>query len=254
VDPARIAEKTNPFAALIGVSSLLAALLYVAGFSYRWSYFYNFGVQHLVFKLNFQSFLIAALELIRTPRNIGLFLLAVGVPLLALNLLLAGVAKAASAKTRFVQGIALRFQWIGLRSPLLVDLLRAAVIVYATYRVASWLGYETFQSHIRNDPRHPLPAVTAVFDAGEGSANLALSCGAGPGSLPPFVGDAKRLQVLQSFNRTCNSGDKVTWRLLYRDDEAIYLFAAEAAGHVVHGKRPLTLVLPNRGAISLVME
>ena len=54
----------NPFAALIGVLSLIVALLYVAGFAYRWSYYYNFGVQHLVFKLNAQTFLVTAFVLV----------------------------------------------------------------------------------------------------------------------------------------------------------------------------------------------
>jgi hypothetical protein len=253
LDVAKLSEKVNPFAALIGVSSLLAALLYVAGFSYRWSYFYNFGVQHLVYKLGFQSFLITALELIRTPRNIVLVLLAIVVPVLVLNLLIAGVAKAADSNKRSLRRAAIPFGSIGLQSQLVIDLLRAAVIVYATYRVASWMGYEAFQSHIRNDPRHPLPAVTAVFDAGGEGSRLSLACGGSAATLPPFVGDAKRLRELQTFHRTCNSG-KITWRLLYRDDEAIYLFAAEPAENVASGKRPLTLVLPNRGTVSLVME
>ena len=122
---AKLSEKVNPFAALIGVSSLLAALLYVAGFSYRWSYFYNFGVQHLVYKLGFQSFLITALELIRTPRNIVLVLLAIVIPVLVLNLLLAGVAKAADSNKRSLRRVAIPLGWIGLQSQLVVDLLRA---------------------------------------------------------------------------------------------------------------------------------
>jgi len=43
-----ISEKAQPFSALIKASSLIVAVLYLAGFSFRWGYYYNFGVQHLV--------------------------------------------------------------------------------------------------------------------------------------------------------------------------------------------------------------
>lgn len=252
------AETKSPFSALAGVSSLLAALLYVAGFAFRWSYFYNFGVQHLVFKLGFASFLVAAFELIRTPAHIARVLTAVVVPLLVLNLLIAGAARAVGHR-RFPGGLASSLRRSGLRTPLLLDLLRAATLVYATYYAASSLGYETFLAHIRNDAGNPLSAVTVVMDAGKESAALALACGAGPKALSQsqFIGDAARLHELQAVRRTCNSDGRVTWRLLYRDDEAIVVFAAqavEADGAPAAGARPLTLVLPNRGDVALVME
>ena len=67
---ADISEKAQPFSALIKASSLIVAVLYLAGFSYRWGYYYNFGVQHLVFNLSFQSILTASMEMIRLPRNL----------------------------------------------------------------------------------------------------------------------------------------------------------------------------------------
>ncbi len=92
-------ENRNPFGALLGVSALIAALLSVAGFTCRWSYYYNFGVQHLVFTLNFQSFLITAIELIRRPENLCLSLLALLLPLIVVNLLLRMLHRAATEGT-----------------------------------------------------------------------------------------------------------------------------------------------------------
>jgi len=65
-----IAEKAQPFSALNKASSLIVAILYLAGFSFRWGYYYNFGVQHLVLNLSFQSILTASMEMIRLPRNL----------------------------------------------------------------------------------------------------------------------------------------------------------------------------------------
>ena len=39
-----IVSKAQPFGALIAPSTLVVAVLYLAGFSYRWSYYYNFGL------------------------------------------------------------------------------------------------------------------------------------------------------------------------------------------------------------------
>jgi hypothetical protein len=44
-------DKAQPFKALIAASSIIVAVLYLAGFSYHWSYYYNFGVHHLFFGL-----------------------------------------------------------------------------------------------------------------------------------------------------------------------------------------------------------
>ena len=246
----------NPFAALIGVLSLIVALLYVAGFAYRWSYYYNFGVQHLVFKLNAQTFLVTAFELIRTWDAAGLLLVWVALPVFAVNVLLGALPKALESRRAWLRWIATHGTAAGLGTPLFVDSLRAVVIVYGTYHVASTLGSEAFLNHIRIQPGHPLPAVTAVIGGDKDNPILALTCGAQPGAanLQGFIGDGQRLHDLQQFYRTCNRPGLVSWRLLYRDNEEIYLFAAEPGDAPGTHRRPLSLVLPNRGNVALLME
>ena len=253
-DPVKAIERA-PFAALIGVSSLLAALLYVAGFAFRWAYYYNFGVQHLVFKLSFASFLIAAFELIRLPENLGRVALAVLVPLLVFNAVVVGLRRVASSTSTHPIPAVVRRVWIALDVPLAIDLARAALIVYATYRIAATLGYEAFREHVIESPRNPLPTVTAVLGKGVAAA---LACGGAADTSEPvaFVGDGRRLHELLQVNRTCSRPGAVTWRLLYRDDQEIYLFASErasAARGPDGGDRPLTLVIP-RGDTVLVLQ
>jgi hypothetical protein len=243
----------GPFTALVGIASLLAALLYVAGFSYRWSYFYNFGVQHVVFKQSVQSFLVAALELFRGWRAASLLALWVGVPLLVLNGVLHLILRSQASGRRSMVWIGAASRGLGLQSRVVVDSLRAAVIVYGTYHVASALGYETFREHARMRPDHPLPAVTAVMASGKDGEDLGplLRCGAEEAPTA-FIGNGQRLREYCSFLRGCNRSEEVAWRLLYRDNDEIYLFATEAPASP--DQRPLTIVLPNRGNVALMME
>lgn len=244
-------EKSNPFAALIGVSSLIAAVLYVAGFSYRWAYYYNFGVQHVVFKLGVQSFLIAAMELVRTPGNLLLALLVIFFPLILLNGILGLLRYCAHSSTlpavRSITGFFVRM--LGLDCHLVVDALRTALILYATYMLGSHLGYETFRSHVANTIYNPLPAVSVVIEGKDGGKAPALVCGGMDMAPLQVIGDRKRIEKIRSTLRTCNRQD-TRWRLLYRDDESIYVFES-----VEKPKgRPLTLILPNNDRTSIVME
>jgi hypothetical protein len=250
MEPQKILEKTSPFSALISVSTLLAALLYVAGFSYRWSYYYNFGVQHVVYKLNFQSFLITAIELIRTPRNLMLFLAYIVVPVFILNLILGILRTTAKYDKTVGKIIASSMRVVGLESQLGVDLLRAAIIVYSIYIFSSRLGYESFKAHVVNSYDNPLPAVTVVIN--DKGHELALSCGAKSKYGFQLIGDAKKIRIIQDAFRTCSS-DAITWRLLYRDSDSIFLFASEPA-EMAKGKRPLTLIVPNSNNVFLIME
>jgi hypothetical protein len=246
-------EKGNPFGALIGVSSLLAALLYVAGFTFRWSYFYNFGVQHLVFKMNFQSFLITAIELVRVPRNILLSIAFIVVPLILLNSLIRLVRRVQESGTnRFSRTLAAAARLFGLESPLVVDALRALVIIYGTFLWSSHLGYTTFQKDIVNTPDNALPAITIVLDRQKGDPELGVACWPEGTTNLEIIGNARKIRDLQDTSFTCNS-DSVTWRLLYRDDASIYVFASQPA-HIIKGRRPLTLVIPASAKTHLLIN
>src|SRR5260370_27211087 len=85
--------KSQPFGALIAASSLIVAVLYLAGFSFRWSYYYNFGVQHLVFGLSFQSILTASMEMIKLPANLLITTVSLIATLLIVNLVIFGIRR-----------------------------------------------------------------------------------------------------------------------------------------------------------------
>src|SRR5579871_1890846 len=77
-----------PFASLLAASSLVFAVLLVAGFSYRWTYYYNFGLKDLALAIPVQSVLLGALELIRTPSDALFTICVVALPLVVLNSIL----------------------------------------------------------------------------------------------------------------------------------------------------------------------
>lgn len=240
-------EKTraNPFSSLIAVSSLIAAILFVAGFAYRWAYYYNFGIQYIVYSLSFSSFLITAIELIRTPASLGRFLAWVVLPLLLLNGALALLLWGARRPSFLRPPCALIVGALGLESPLIIDAVRALVIVYTVYMCGSQIGYETFRRHLIDSPANPLPAVTIV-----GGEQAGLACGA-PEAPVKLIGDAGKFRDVQDRYRTC-TGRGYTWRLIHKDDQAVYLFASGPAA-AMRG-RPLTLVVPAASGTTLIME
>ncbi len=245
-------ENRNPFGALIGVSSLIVALLYLAGFSFRWSYYYNFGVQHVVFKLSFQSFLVTAIELIREPRNLLLaFLIIIG-PLIVVNGVIRFIKHSASVnRHRILSKCATALvKLFCLDSPLVVDSIMAVLLLYSTFMLSSHLGYTTFKKHIIDSPDNPLPAVTVIIEDNE--KKLALRCGAEEEAPVQLIGNARKIRIIQEAYQTCNS-ETTKWRLLYRDDESIYLFASRSEKSIGHG-RPLTLMMPNDKKTYLIME
>lgn len=250
----KLSERTSPFGALIGISSLIAALLFVSGFAYRWSYYYNFGVQHVVYKLSFQSFLITAIELVRDPKNLLLSFLFIVCPLILVNSIIRLIKSTAnSAQHKLIRNLGtLLIRLFGLESSLVVDSIRALIILYTVYMLSSYAGYTTFKKHIVNSPDNTLPAVTVIIEEIGGENRLALSCGAEEGEAVQLIGDAKRVREIQETYRTCNTSQN-KWRLLYRDDETIYVFASKPE-ELIAGTRPLTLVLPNNKRTYLIME
>lgn len=254
MDIPKALDKNNPFGALIGASTLIAAILYVSGFSFKWSYYYNFGVQHLVFQQSIQAFLIASLELIRQPQSLWLTFLFIICPLILLNIVIALLQRAyeSSSQTSLGKVASHVIRVVGLHSPLVVDAIRAVVIIYACFMVSSELGYNAFRENIVDSRSNPLPAVTLVFDQEQTNGEIALACGALEDTSLTVIGDPRKIRLIQESYRACNS-EKLTWRLLYRDENAIYIFASQPQDMLLDG-RPLTMVIPNDGKIYLVME
>lgn len=244
-----VSVKEPPFGALLKVSSLLGAVLYLAGFSFRWSYYYNFGVQHLVFNLSFQSILTASMEMIRLPRNLLITTVSLVGTLLLVNLVIAALQR--TGRSDFPDpvrnAVAKAVRALGMDNQLVTDSIRAVAIFYVVYMLSSQMGYTQFRKQVINSPDNTLPVVTAIIQ-GDGNQEVALACGK-EWKAPNLIGDARLIRNIQEYNRTC-SLDNTVWRLLYRDDKSIYLFASEAEER----GRPLTIVLPNTEKIVLVME
>ena len=66
-----LAEDHSPFKALLAAWSLVVVVLAVAGFSSRWNYYYNFGLQSLVFQVLVTSLPVYAIEIVRDPENLA---------------------------------------------------------------------------------------------------------------------------------------------------------------------------------------
>ena len=241
-------DRTQPFKALIAASSLIVALLYVAGFAFRWSYYYNFGIPHLVFNLSLQAILTASMELIKQPQNLVATALLLSGSLVIVNLLMSAARRISrwqhpARLWKLLAGVA---RMLGAENPLVTDCVRALVIFYTVYMLGSQMGYIQFRKHIVNSKENSLPVVTAIF---QGDQDLVLACGKEWKAETNFVGNGKLSREIQEYHRTCTS-ETTVWRLLYRDDKSIYLFASEAEAT---GK-PLTIVLPNTDKVVLVME
>ncbi len=245
-------NESNPFGALIAASSIIIAILFVAGFSYRWSYYYNFGAQHLVFDLNLQSFLIAAFELIREPKNLLVSIPIVVLPLVLLNLSFSWLGKKSQNSSRLTAGIRMLAVKIGVENPLAKDSLRAIILIYSVYMLSSQIGYNSFKKDIVNSKTNRLPEVTLVFDGNKNDSASPIGCGSKTSEFPVVIGNAKHIDLIRKAFLTCSVQGR-TWRLLHRDNKAIYIFASEPPDKA-SGKRPLTLMVPQSNNIYIVTK
>ena len=249
-DGAESSGKAQPFGALIAASSLMVAVLYLAGFSFRWAYYYNFGVQHLVFNLSFQSILTASMEMIKLPINLLITAVSLIATLLVVNFVIAAVRRVADperSRGRWsIVGAAA--QLFGFENQLVTDSVRAVAIFYVVYMLSSQMGYAQFKRHVVNSQENSLPVVTAIIQ-GDANQEMALACGKEWKALPNLIGDAALVKNIVDYHRTCTLGTSV-WRLLYRDEKSIYLFASEPE----QKGKPLTIVLPNTDKTILIME
>jgi len=244
----KVLEAAAPFGALIPASSVVVAVLYVAGFAYRWSYYYNFGLQHVVYGFSFPAILMTAIELVR-PEHLHLIVLVVVLPLLVLE---AGIRLARRATAlRSTRWYARILGWLGLDSPVVTGVLRAIVLLLSAYSLGSHLGYVTFTQHVVNTFDNSLPAVTVLVDGKDAESAAALACGASPGS-GVVIGDKTQLRKIQETYQTC-TGRGTTWRLLYRDRDIVVVFASQPAAGGARS-RPLTLVLPATSSIRLITQ
>jgi hypothetical protein len=248
-DDSVTSSKAQPFSALIAASSVIVALLYLAGFSYKWAYYYNFGVQHLIFGLSFQSIITASMEMIKLPKNLLITAMSLIATLLLVNFLISSIRKIgqSSRDTRVGRIAGYLARMLGFENQLVTDSIRAGAIFYVVYMLSSQMGYMQFRRHVVNSPENSLPVVTLIV-RGEENQQMALACGTEWKTPPTLIGDAALVRNIEDYHRTCSFAGTV-WRLLYRDDKSIYLFSSKPEQE----GRPLTIVLPNTDKTILLM-
>ena len=126
------------------------------------------------------------------------------------------------------------------------------MLVFGTFKAGYISGFTAFTTSVANTPNNPLPTVTVMYHGKESDSVKAIRCGAGDEWPDAVVGDTRAIEVLHEAKRTCTSGTRI-WRLLFRDDDVIYIFtgvAPEAAKYA----RPLTLTLPSAKNTVLMTE
>jgi hypothetical protein len=250
-------SKSTPFKALLAASSFFVLVLAVAGFSLRWSYYYNFGLQNIVIEAPLSSLAVSAIEIIRNPENIGTLLLLALILLVPFELamwLLRWLSSSRHPLMNQYSEIALTIS--GLNNALVVDIIRASLIVFVAFRAGAIAGSRDYLTNAVEGTSQ-LPRVTAIANAAEESEKsmpFPVACDTRPlldrtpEAAPAFIGDPQTIIRLKSAI-SCSS-DSQSWRLLFRDDKFIYIFLAVPK----IGRRPETLVIPNSNRLTLVLQ
>jgi hypothetical protein len=247
-------QKPQPFASLIAASSLITAALFVAGFSYRWSFYYNFGVPQIVYGLSLQSFLIAAIEMIREPLSLIhtiFILLLVTLSLEVLFVLLIKISR--HLATCIPKGLANLLYSPPFDFALAADCTRGAALLLAIFALASSIGYSHFLTAVEDSPNNSVPLVTAILSQAESGKGGSLGCGTGFSDTTAVIGDLKGFREKMETNSTCNLQSTGRWRLLYRDLDYTYLYAS-LNQNSLRGSRPLTLVLPSSSIQGILLQ
>lgn len=244
----------TPFKSLIAGWSIVVAVLAVAGYSFRWNYYYNFGLQSLVLTASVESLPVYAIELIRSP------LFAVDVARLALlfvvpyRVVLLLLRRAREARRRSVRDTA---GWLatalGLDNPLLREAITATLLILVAFRSGGNAGYRAYLANVVESTSR-LPKVTVVARSDSTATSLPFVCDTrtlkndGASKDSPFIGEPDAIESLVA-GRACSTTGW-SWRLLLRDEKFLYLFATVQDGAI----RPATLVLPNTDELAVVFR
>ena len=246
-----------PFSALLASGSVVVAVLLVAGFSYRWAYYYNFGLQDLAIGAPVQSIAMSALELVRRPDDALATFLIVAVPMVVFGAAV-GAGRAFLARRQSSSGSGLLRKGIAglLETPLIIDVARATLLMYAAYWAGSSAGVHKFKEHAVESASNALPRVTLPIAANPPSPGAPFGCRPVDWQQPQtpvqaqatVVGSAGPLVAL-SEGLSCNVPGQRSWRLLHRDEHFIYVFATGLGV-----ARPTTLVIPQSDARFIVLN
>lgn len=246
-------EVPAPFKALLSGWSLIVVVLSVAGYSFRWNYFYNFGLQSLVLSAPLESLPVYAIEIARNPwflidlLRLGLFYL------LPYQLVLLGLRRACDAGNERIHSTTRSLvRILGLDKPLLVDALLALLILLVAFRAGGDAGYRAYLTNAAESTSR-LPKVTAIARAD--SKLPFIGCDTStfkkndPSVTRRFMGEPGVVDSLAA-GKACTTA-QWSWRLLLRDEKFVYLFATVQDPQK---ERPQTLVLPKSEDITLVFR
>jgi hypothetical protein len=256
-DEATSRSNAPPFRTLLAGTSLIVAVLSVAGYSYRWTYYYNFGLQSLVLTAPLSSLPMYATEIVRNPRSwIDLIRYSLEF-LLPVSLFAWAIDSSRRASRLWIRRVAeVIARLLALDTRWTYEAIIAALIVLIAFRVGGAAGYRTYLSNVIEAERaiSPLPRVTVIASSSSNPLLLGARCDTRPleqrtQSVPPtFIGSAEVAQDLTAGN-ACSSSSG-SWRLLLRDGKNLYLFRTVADPRV----RPETLVLPDGPQLMLVLQ
>jgi hypothetical protein len=128
-------EVPTPFKALLAGWSLIVVVLSVAGYSFRWNYYYNFGLQSLVLSAPLESLPVYAIEIARN-RTFLIDLLGLAlIYLLPYQLALLALRRACDVQNARVRTTTRALvHTLALDNPLMVDALLAALILLVAFR------------------------------------------------------------------------------------------------------------------------
>ena len=243
-----------PFKALIAGWSLIVVVLSVAGYSFRWNYYYNFGVESLVFSASLQSLPLYAIEMLRNLAflwDLVRFTLLYLLPFQAAMLLLKLARDARNARIR--QSAQLVTRVLALDNRLLIEGVTAALILLVAFRAGGNAGYQAYLRNV-SESSSTLPKVTLIARADSAESVLPISCDTrplkdrGPVIVPRFFGDRDAVDSLAA-GLACSS-EQWSWRLLLRDEKFLYLFATVRNTN----QRPQTIILPNNESVTVALR
>ena len=243
-----------PFKALIAASSVVVVVLAVAGYSYRWTFYYNFGLHSLVLSTPLSSIPLYSFELIRDSDSL-IDLVRFGlIYLLPFHVLLLVLAWARNAGWPAAQSIGRAAQrLLALQYPFVVEAITAAIVVVIAFKVGGEAGYRSYKASAIEETSR-LPRVSLIFAADAPSNMTAIACDTRPlleripMPSPAFIGSLDHVSALTAGG-TC-SADGESWRLLLRDDKFVYIFRTVTDARY----RPATLILPNTGNTVVVLQ
>jgi hypothetical protein len=138
---------------------------------------------------------------------------------------------------------------VALDNRLLTEAIAAGLVMLIAFRAGGDAGYRAYQANVLESTSN-LPRVTAIVHSGDAPAPIVCDTRTFKDPQPPrrFVGDARVLDSLLA-GAACSMEGR-SWRLLLRDERFVYLFATVTDARL----RPQTLVLPDGGDLTLVLQ